>query len=67
VKHPPQDYSAAIVSITVVLGVVLLAVIGRAVPDVLNTALGASLTWLYVRTAHEMGRDVLNGKDATNG
>jgi len=66
-KAPPQDYAAAVVSILIVVGVLFLAGIQRQVPDVLNTALGASLTWLYVRTAAELGSQVVLKKEPDNG
>lgn len=62
-KASTQDTAAAIVSIIIVIGVVVLAVVGRQVPDGLDTALGASMTWLYVRTAHGMGHEVLDPKE----
>jgi len=58
-----QDDAAALVSIIVVVGVVLLSVIGRPVPDGLSSALGASMTWLFVRTAHTIGTHVLDSKE----
>lgn len=66
-KASTQDTAAAIVSIIIVVGVVILAGIGRPVPDGLDTALGAAMTWLYVRTAHGMGHEVLDPKEVRDG
>jgi len=67
VKYSPQDTAAAVVSIVIVLGVVVLSAISKPVPSGLEIALGSAITWLYVRSAAAVGHDVLNGKEETHG
>jgi len=66
-KYDIHDQAAAIVSILIVLGVVVLSVLSRPVPSGLELALGSSITWLYVRSAAAVGKDVLNGKEHLDG
>jgi len=53
----PQDLAATVVSIVLVLAVVALAIQEKAVPSELGTALGAAITWLFVRSAQQAERN----------
>lgn len=48
-----QDLAAAVVSVTLVVGIVVLKLAGKEVPSELAAALGASITWLFVRSSQE--------------
>jgi len=46
-----QDLAAALVSITIVSSITILAFYERVIPDGLMAGLGAAITWLFVRSA----------------
>lgn len=46
-----QDGAAAVVAVVTVCGLIVLSALELTVPDALNTAVGAALTWLFVRSA----------------
>lgn len=51
-----NDVAAAVVSVILVLGAIVLAVLGRTIPSEVATGLGAALTWLYVRSTQLVER-----------
>lgn len=53
----PQDLAATVVSILLVLAVVMLSITEKPVPSELGTALGAAITWLFVRSAQQAERN----------
>lgn len=53
----PQDLAATVVSILLVLAVVMLSLTEKPVPSELGTALGAAITWLFVRSAQQAERN----------
>jgi len=48
-----QDAAAALVSVALVIGVIVLGVANKEIPDILNIALGSSATWLFARSAQQ--------------
>jgi len=50
-----QDLAAALVSLFLVAGIVVLAGLGREIPPSLTMVLGSSTTWLFIRTAPVAG------------
>jgi len=46
-----QDVAAGVAANVVLLAVSTLAVVSVPIPDVLSAAAGASVTWLFVRSA----------------
>jgi len=51
-----QDATAALVSVVIILGVVVLAVLERPIPPELGPPLGGAVTWLFIRSAQTTGK-----------
>jgi len=49
-RFHPQDAAAALVAIILAMGVVVLAVLDHDIPPEIAGPLGASTTWLFVRS-----------------
>jgi len=46
-----KEFFAGFVSLFLVAGLVVLAIVDREIPPSLSMALGSSMTWLFIRTA----------------
>jgi len=46
-----QDIAAALTTIILIIGLVALGFWEKEVPDAMNGALGASTTWVFIRSA----------------
>jgi len=49
--HSLQDIAAALTTVILILGLVALSFLEKEIPDAMNGALGASTTWLFIRSA----------------
>jgi len=50
-QYTLQDIAAAISTTVLILGLIALSLLEKEVPDAMNGALGASTTWLFIRSA----------------
>jgi len=62
-RFATQDAAAALVSIALVIGVIVLGVTNKEIPDILNIALGSSATWLFARSAQQFNDHVTDIRD----
>lgn len=58
-----QDLAAAASAFVITVGVVILGLLQLPVPDALSTAQGASITWLFMRSAQQAEHQLADNHD----